>query len=49
MAKNQCPVSFCFVFSEIFEKLAYKRLVDYLGKGVFYVISCMVSGLLVQL
>ena len=46
--KNDGPVSLLFVISEFFEKLVNNILVNHLEKFGFFLISSMVSGLLIQ-
>ena len=47
-SKNYRPVSLLFVVTEFFEKLVNNMLVDHLEKFGFFLISSMVSGLLIQ-
>ena len=48
-AKNYRPVSLISVVSKVFEKLVNNRIVNHLEKCVFFLISSLVLGLLVQL
>ena len=47
--KNYRPVSPLLVINKFFEKLVNNKLVDHLEKCDFFLISRMVSGLLIQL
>ena len=49
MAKRHCPVSLMFVVSKIIENFVIKRLIDFFGKCGLFVISSVVSGLVIQL
>ena len=42
------PVGLLFVVNKFFEKLVNNKLVDHLDKFGFFLISSMISGLLIQ-
>ena len=46
--KNYRPVGLLFVVNEFFEKLVNNMRIDHLEKFGFFLISSMVSGLLIQ-
>ena len=46
--KNYYPVSVLFVVNEFFDRLVNNKVVDYLEKFGFFLISSMTSGLLIQ-